>query len=42
MKRFGVIGFDIRGYYLTGKVFKDKNATNEYFRFLNDKDRFSL
>ena len=36
MKRYVVIGFDIRGHYLIGKVFEDKNAANEYFPYLND------
>lgn len=37
MKKFVVIGFDSRGHYVIGKVFEDKKAANEYFRYLNDE-----
>ena len=35
MKKYVVIGFDSRGHYVIGKVFEDKNAANEYLRYLN-------
>lgn len=37
MKRYVVIGFDIRGHYVIGKVFEDTNAAKEYFHYLNNE-----
>ncbi|MFB9986882.1 hypothetical protein [Bacillus benzoevorans] len=37
MKRYVVIGFDIREHIVIGKVFEDIEEANEYLQYLNNE-----